>query len=155
MFFAGGKDNRGFSLVELIIVVAIMAVLMVVLAPAMLRYVEKTRVQTDETAVSEVARALMIALGDDEIYSRCGGATIRVKVPDGQALVVTCGAGADPDAQPLLKKDLQTVVGESIAFTSSKYQGKTCVIDCTFNSGVLSYSIVPDVVNPGREWTVE
>ena len=34
------NNNKGFSLVELIVVIAIMAVLMVVLAPAMLRYVE-------------------------------------------------------------------------------------------------------------------
>ena len=40
------KNNKGFSLVELIVVVAIMAVLVGVLAPAYLRYVEKTRMQT-------------------------------------------------------------------------------------------------------------
>lgn len=38
--------NKGFSLIELIVVVAIMAVLVGVLAPAYLRYVEKSRRQT-------------------------------------------------------------------------------------------------------------
>ena len=35
------RNNKGFSLVELIVVVAIMAVLVGVLAPAYLKYVEK------------------------------------------------------------------------------------------------------------------
>ena len=37
-------NNKGFSLIELIIVVAIMAVLIGVLAPQYLKYVEKSRV---------------------------------------------------------------------------------------------------------------
>ena len=45
------KNNKGFSLVELIVVVAIMAVLVGVLAPAYLSYVVKTRVQKDVSAI--------------------------------------------------------------------------------------------------------
>ena len=39
--------NKGFSLVELIIVIAIMAVLVGVLAPQFLKYVEQSRKSTD------------------------------------------------------------------------------------------------------------
>ena len=39
--------NKGFSLVELIIVIAIMAVLVGVLAPQFLKYVERSRKSTD------------------------------------------------------------------------------------------------------------
>ena len=45
-------NNKGFSLVELIIVIAIMAILVGVLAPQYLKYVEKSRVSADK-AVSE------------------------------------------------------------------------------------------------------
>lgn len=38
-----GKKNYGFSLVELIIVIAIMAILAAAVAPALIRYIEKTR----------------------------------------------------------------------------------------------------------------
>lgn len=56
------KNNKGFSLVELIVVIAIMAVLMAVLAPAMLRYVEKSRIQKDNSAVAELVNALNVTL---------------------------------------------------------------------------------------------
>lgn len=63
------KNNKGFSLVELIVVIAIMAVLMAVLAPAMLRYVEKSRIQKDDSAVSEAANAAQLALADETVYN--------------------------------------------------------------------------------------
>lgn len=57
------KDqDYGFSLVELIVVVAIMAVMVGVLAPAYLAYVEKTRIQRDESAAGEIFRAAEIVV---------------------------------------------------------------------------------------------
>ncbi len=56
------KQNHGFSLVELIVVVAIMAVLVGILAPAYLAYVEKTRIQRDESAAGEIFRAAEIVV---------------------------------------------------------------------------------------------
>lgn len=56
------KDQHGFSLVELIVVIAIMAVLVGILAPAYLSYVEKSRRQKDETAASEIYRAAEIVV---------------------------------------------------------------------------------------------
>lgn len=61
-------NKQGFSLVELIVVIAIMAVMAAVLAPALLGYVEKSRMQKDDSAMDEVVNAIQLSLADQEIY---------------------------------------------------------------------------------------
>lgn len=67
--------NKGFSLVELIIVVAIMAVLIGVLAPQYLRYVEKTRLQRDNTGISDFANVLKIAATEEKVNAEIAAAS--------------------------------------------------------------------------------
>ena len=63
------KNNKGFSLVELIIVIAIMAILAAAVAPALLRYIVKARKADDIAAASTIADAVNAAISDDdEIY---------------------------------------------------------------------------------------
>ena len=52
------KNNKGFSLVELIVVIAIMAVLVGVLAPQLMKYVEKSREATDIQNCDSIASSL-------------------------------------------------------------------------------------------------
>lgn len=57
-------NNKGFSLVELIIVIAIMAVLIGVLAPQYLKYVERSRQSSDLETVDGMVSAVEIFSAD-------------------------------------------------------------------------------------------
>lgn len=63
------KDNKGFSLVELIIVIAIMAVLVGLLAPQYLKYVNNSKVSTDISNGQEVATVFNVAFADSVLTS--------------------------------------------------------------------------------------
>ncbi len=59
--------NKGFSLVELIIVIAIMAVLVGVLAPQFLKYVERSRKATDVDNMQAVITAIQVYAADPDV----------------------------------------------------------------------------------------
>ena len=61
------KNKKGFSLVELIVVIAIMAVLVGVLAPQLIKYVEKSREATDIQNCDSIASALKSYYSDKEV----------------------------------------------------------------------------------------
>lgn len=66
------KNNKGFSLVELIIVIAIMAILVGTLAPQYLRYVEKSRLAADAQTIEEITSVLQViaASPDNELLDK-------------------------------------------------------------------------------------
>lgn len=60
--------NKGFSLVELIVVIAVMGILAVTLAPRLTSYIEKTRMASDKEVVNTIMTAVRYGLVDEEIY---------------------------------------------------------------------------------------
>ena len=73
-------NNKGFSLVELIIVIAIMAILIVVLAPQYLKYVEKSRNSTDITNATEIVTALQVYASDPDATTPIPNAAFDIEV---------------------------------------------------------------------------
>lgn len=84
-------NNKGFSLVELIIVIAIMAVLVGVLAPQYMRYVERSRVSADTEVASGLQGAITTALLDPALE----GATDKPSMPTAKAAIPTTAPAGD------------------------------------------------------------
>ncbi len=116
---SGMSNNKGFSLVELIIVVAIMGVLMGVLAPQYLRFVESTREQADASAVNAVSQAMTIAMAT--VTDVTAGDKVIVGV-DG-SLTITSG--------PNFVKEVGLTVGTNIGTLDSTWAGANGTNGCT------------------------
>lgn len=78
------KDNKGFSLVELIVVVLIMAIIAVALAPQVIKWVNNSRIAADNNTKEAVVAAAQNCLSDEAIYkaikTRTSGGPLTITV---------------------------------------------------------------------------
>lgn len=140
------KNNKGFSLVELIVVIAIMAVLMVVLAPALLRYVEKARIQTDETTASDVLNAVETALSDDSVYQAVqaetsGATTITVNYTGTDGKVTTSVSALQAELDNTLKADAAHVVKKTSSKKHTKSGSNIYAISAEYSDSKTMYVV--------------
>ena len=67
------KNNKGFTLVELVIVIAILAILVGILAPQYTKYVEKSRKSADASNLEEMVKAVQVYDADTDHASIATG----------------------------------------------------------------------------------
>jgi type IV pilus assembly protein PilA len=118
-------NNKGFSLVELIIVIAIMAILVGVLAPQFIKYVEQSRESTDISSIDEVKKAVETYVAD---YNPGGTITVAA---DGTT--ISAGGGTSP----AFDSSKQGEYG--ITSDSTKLKSKHSVITWTYDAEAFTW----------------
>ena len=127
------NKNKGFSLVELIVVVAIMAVLVGILAPAYLSYVEKTRRGADEDMAEEVRHSIEVATAEICVYDEVkGGATFEFSDGDTIATQITAGLASATNLEDSMT-DVYTT--KTFDIKAKKYGGSTYTVSVTAATG--------------------
>lgn len=88
------KDNKGFTLVELVIVVAILAILVGLLAPQYTKYVEKSRKSADASNLEEIVKELQVVASDPQYSVPAGTFTIIMSHTTGTEIKLTDTSGS-------------------------------------------------------------
>ena len=127
------KNNKGFSLVELIVVIAIMAVLVGVLAPQLMKYVEKSREATDIQNCDSIASALKAYYADKEDLT----ADVTINVTKNGVKETTEPAVTDAG---MVKTKLKGKYWTNIAITYKK------------DDGSIEYVITEDTANKKKPY---
>ncbi|SCP94726.1 type II secretion system protein [Anaerobium acetethylicum] len=133
-------NNKGFSLVELIIVIAIMAILVGVLAPQYIKYVDRSKTSKDESNAAELLNNVNIICADEDMYS-----AIVLMEEDAKPEITfnKDGVTVNPDADPddtvddnSLSEELESVLGDlaEIKAASNTYKDQTYTISFDENS---------------------
>jgi len=117
------KDNKGFSLVELIVVVLIMAIIAVALAPQILKWVNNSRISSDVNTMQTLVGNAQVAMANEKAYAeRTKGISIKVDKTNGCVVSGTSLNAATSDG--FLKKFYEVCGVTDAAGLKKAYQVK-------------------------------
>lgn len=119
-------NNKGFSLVELIVVIAIMAILVGVLAPSVIGQVEKSRVSKDEQNLEALASAVATSVTSDLTDP-------TQTVTPGTVTGTTAGTIASGDSSAHWFTEAMNSLGASVTMVSNTYSGQAITVTITSN----------------------
>lgn len=99
------KDNKGFSLVELIIVIAIMAILVGIVGTQVIPYISKSKVAKDQQVLNSISTAAVTAYSEN-----------AEKITDSSTITINDVFGTEANDP---KKSLVASIQEASGFKSS------------------------------------
>ena len=155
------NKNKGFSMVELIIVVAMLAVLMALLAPQYIRYVEKTRIREDDAVVKALIDVIMITVEDTDAYETLSNGAQPVFQMDSSGGISV--SGWDPAMVAKFQSEAYaTLYGQSSpknVFKSREYKnylaGSNIQITYIYNANLMTYKVLTIAVPANSSFALE
>lgn len=138
------KNNKGFSLVELIVVVLIMAIIAVALAPQVMKWVNESRISADASTYDSVVAACQDALADEDVWKETvtGSETkYTITISDTE-----CTLAGGTKLQAELKKQLGGADPKKIKLKQKNASAKV-TINC--KDGTVERTQEPTVGNQG------
>lgn len=136
------NNNKGFSLVELIVVIAIMAVLVTVLAPQFTKYIDQSRKSNDAATVSGIVTAAQVAIADTTNGVPADTYTIKVtKTDDGTTITGTNAGEADASK---LKKAIEDSCGDLKKLKATSIDWNEIEIELKYENGAVTVNYKTD-----------
>ena len=143
-----GKDNKGFSLVELIVVILIMAIIAVALAPQVMKWVENSRLAKDVDTRNTMREQCEMALADKEAFETVKESNYTItmtKTGDSDEVFVYTQDGTtpitpDPDTDAYWANLLKVTGVSSFDDFEDKFTLKSNAGDGTIVLKVIVYS---------------
>lgn len=148
-----GMNNKGFSLVELIIVMAILAILAGALAPQLIKYIDSSRKSADVQSAQTIATAVNISLANEVAYD----AVMSEMESDNKVYLLSeffSDSDTDPDPDAFGKKVKEHIGGTNHPVPKFKGTGTDTLNDFAIKflrddtsgdatSGNVSFEIYP------------
>jgi type IV pilus assembly protein PilA len=126
-------NNKGFSLIELIIVIAIMAILVAIIAPNLTKYLGKSKKNTDKKNADEIASQIQTSISDYESQDEAGAilATGSLKMTwSGNTVTITGGTTSAPSGGQSLKDIVESNITSSTTSKEDKSKTTTATVTC-------------------------